>query len=204
MDADKIGQNRELFYRILKGTGRRGVDEVLSHLEELGFFTAPASTRFHGAEDGGLLQHSLNVWQEAGVIWRIQVGMRPEIETLVPEESIAIAALLHDVCKAEVYVREIKHRKNAQGRWEDYVGYGVDYSGFPMGHGEKSVIQLMKWGLELTDAEMLAIRWHMGAFNVPLHSAEEMNCLTKAKERHPLVAIISAADGLASYILETH
>ena len=202
MNNDEIEQMKAQFCQLLRGTERPGVEAVLAQLEALGFFTAPASTRFHGAEPGGLLQHSLNVCQEAMLIRLMQIRLRPEVETLVPEASVVIATLLHDVCKAEVYKQEIRHRKNAQGRWEDYLGYTADYSSFPMGHGEKSVVQLMRWGLELTEAEMLAIRWHMGAFNVPFQSPEENNCLSQAKEKHPLVPIVSAADSLASYVLE--
>ena len=203
MKPEELENNKKIFVDTLKETGRSGIDNVLVNLEELGFFTAPASTRFHGAEEGGLLQHSINVWQEAWCIRTVQMKIRPDLAELVPESSVAIAALLHDVCKAEIYVKEKKFRKNEQGRWEDYIGYGVDYSSFPMGHGEKSVVQLLRWGLKMTDAEMLAIRWHMGAFNIPFQSSEMGTCLTKAKERHPLVSIISSADELASYILES-
>ncbi|MCQ2395249.1 MAG: TraI domain-containing protein [Kiritimatiellae bacterium] len=202
MTPEEIDSLKKQYCAILLGTQRPGMENVLTQLEALGFFSAPASTRFHGAEPGGLLLHSLNVYQEAVVIRMMQIKFRPEIEAQVPEASVAIAALLHDVCKAEVYRQEIRHRKNANGKWEDYLGYTADYSSFPMGHGEKSVVQLLRWGLDLTDAEMLAIRWHMGAFNLPFHCAEESNSLSSAKEKSPLVSIISAADELATYLLE--
>ena len=202
MTLQEIEPLKSQFCAILRSTNRPGVEAVLAELEKLGFFEAPASTRFHGAEPGGLLLHVLNVYQEATLIRLMQIKLRPELEAQIPEASVAIAALLHDVCKAEVYKTEIKHRKNALGRWEDYTGYAVDYSAFPMGHGEKSVVRLLRWGLELTEAEMLAIRWHMGAFNIPFQSSEENTCLTNAKEKHPLVSIIAAADSLASYLLE--
>lgn len=202
MTPEEIDSLKKQYCAILLGTQRPGMANVLAQLEVLGFFSAPASTRFHGAEPGGLLVHSLNVYQEAVVIRMMQIKFRPEIEAQVPEASVAIAALLHDVCKAEVYRQEIRHRKNANGRWEDYLGYTADYSSFPIGHGEKSVVRLLRWGLDLTEAEMLAIRWHMGAFNLPFHSAEESNSLTSAKEKSPLVSIISAADELATYLLE--
>lgn len=202
MTPEEIDSLKKQYCAILLGTQRPGMANVLAQLEALGFFSAPASTRFHGAEPGGLLVHSLNVYQEAVVIRMMQIKFRPEVEAQVPEASVAIAALLHDVCKAEVYRQEIRHRKNANGRWEDYLGYTADYSSFPIGHGEKSVVRLLRWGLDLTEAEMLAIRWHMGAFNLPFHSAEESNSLTSAKEKSPLVSIISAADELATYLLE--
>ena len=97
-------EDKERFCGILKATGRTGIDRALAGLEELGFFAAPASTRFHGSEPGGggLLKHSLNVYDPARVLREVVVKMCPAIEPKVPVESIAITALLHDVCKAEV------------------------------------------------------------------------------------------------------
>lgn len=192
---------RERFEELLKTTGRAGVDKVLAGLEELGFFSAPASTRFHGCVPGGLLKHSLNVYDQARVIREIEVKMCPEIEPKVPVESIVVTALLHDVCKAEVYKEIEKFRKDKDGKWEKYKTYGVDHSDFPMGHGEKSVVRLLRWGLELTDDEMLAIRWHMGAFDLS-DSAEARGSFSTAGEKTPLLPILIAADGLASHIVE--
>ena len=192
---------RTRFEELLKTTGRAGVDKVLAGLEELGFFSAPASTRFHGCVPGGLLKHSLNVYDQARVIREVEVKMCPEIEPKVPVESIVVTALLHDVCKAEVYKEVEKFRKDKDGKWEKYKAYGVDHSDFPMGHGEKSVVRLLRWGLELTDDEMLAIRWHMGAFDLS-DSAEARGSFSAAGEKTPLLPILIAADGLASHIVE--
>lgn len=192
--------DRERFEEALRATGRTGVDRVITELDALGFFTAPASTRFHLAEPGGLLKHSLNVYDQARVIGRIEAQIRPDIADRLPEASLAIVALLHDVCKAEIYKSEIKHRK-VDGKWEDYTGYGVDFSGLPLGHGEKSVIRLLRWGFELTDDEMIAIRWHMHAWDLA-DSPEARGNLTKASEACPLLAVLIAADGLASHIQE--
>ena len=114
-----------------------------------------------------------------------------------------MTTLLHDVCKAEIYKRAIKRRKNEQGFWEDYEGYDVDYSNFPVGHGEKSVIVLLQAGLELTKEEILAIRWHMSAWDLPFQSYELMGSLNAAREKTPLIGILQAADGLAANVLET-
>jgi len=193
---------KERFIEELKKTGRVGVDRVIAGLEELGFFTAPASTRFHGSVPGGLLNHSLNVYDEALVIRESQLKFRPELAEKLPVASIAIAALLHDVCKAEVYKEVEKFRKDKEGKWEKYTTYGVDYSALPLGHGEKSVIRLLRWGLELTDDEILAIRWHMQGFDLS-DSPEAKGCFTAAGDKCPLLAVLIAADGLASRILET-
>ena len=95
-----------------------------------------------------------------------------------------------------------KWRKDAQGRWESYRGYEVDYSDLPVGHGEKSVIMLLRWGLRMTDDEILAIRWHMDAWDVSFQSSEAKSNISTAKGMCPLLSVVKAADGLASFILE--
>lgn len=195
-------ENKDRFIEALKATGRNGVDAVLAGLEGLGFFDAPASTRFHGAEKGGLLAHSLNVYDQAMALRGMEIGLSPSLAEELPEASVAIAALLHDVCKAEVYKAVEKFRKDKDGKWEKYTTYGVDYSDFPMGHGEKSVIRLLRLGLEMTDEEMLAIRWHMSAFDMS-DSPEARGNYAAAGDKSPLVTLISCADTLASHLVET-
>ena len=200
--AIDVQANKDRFCEILRRPGRAGVETVLAELDQLGFFSAPASTRFHLAEEGGLCQHSLNVYDEAMLVKVLQCRLRPNLEPKLNDVSVAVAALLHDVCKAEVYKTEIKHRK-VNGKWEDYLGYVPDYSALPLGHGEKSVIRLLRWGFELTDEEMMAIRWHMHAWSLS-DSPEDGANFNKANERCPLLAVLIAADGLAAHILETH
>ncbi len=190
------------FVNILKATGRGGVENVLAKLDALGFYEAPASTRFHGAHPGGLLQHSLNVYDEAMVIREVQLRLNPNIGARLPLDSIAITALLHDVCKAEIYKLQQKWKKNVSGQWESYNGYAVDYSTFPLGHGEKSVIRLLRYGLEMTDDEIMAIRWHMSGFDLAFQSPEIRANYGAASDMCPLLAVLRAADGLASHILE--
>ena len=195
--------NKEQFIEILSGTGRKGIDQVLAKLEETGFYEAPASTKFHLSCKGGLLEHSLNVY-EAAMFLREQILLRrPEMEAELPADSVAICALLHDTCKADIYKEGILSRKNANGYWEKYLGFSVDYStGLPLGHGEKSVIMLLSWGLELTPEEMLAIRWHMTAWDLPMQSPEHKESLNAAKAKTPLVSLIQSADGIATGLLE--
>lgn len=126
--------------------------------------------------------------------------VQPELQ--VKEESVIIASLLHDVCKADVYKLGKKWRKDEQGRWEQYDAYEVDYSNFPMGHGEKSVMMLLMCGLRLEQDELLAIRWHMGAWNLAFQNFEDKNCLSAAANKYPLVTIIQTADNLSSHVLE--
>ena len=194
---------KEQFIEILNGTKRAGMENVISKLEETGFFNAPASTKFHLSCKGGLLEHSFNVYRAALMVREQVIKARPELEEQLPLDSIAICALLHDTCKCDIYKEGILSRKNADGYWEKYVGYQVDYSaGLPIGHGEKSVIILLSWGLELTPEEMLAIRWHMSAWDMPLQSPEHKESFNAAKAKSPLVSLIQTADGIASGLLE--
>ena len=193
--------DRKTFESALWTTRRRGIENVLAGLESLGFYEAPASTRFHGSVRGGLLQHSLAVHEEAVAIREVQIRLCPAMKDRLPPDSVAIAALLHDVCKADVYMEMEKFRKDKDGRWEQYKTYGVDYSAFPLGHGEKSVIMLLRWGLEMTDDEIMAIRWHMSAFDLAFQSPESRQNYSAASDKCPLLAVLRAADGLASHIV---
>ena len=202
MAIDKASNNKYLAEK-LRATGREGIEVVLTKLyKEHGFFQAPASSAFHLNEEGGLVQHSINVYECAMKIRDMVVAQKPELAERLTDDSIAIAGLLHDVCKSDVYQLKEKFRKDANGRWETYTGYDVDYSRFPMGHGEKSVIMLLQMGLDLTDDEMMAIRWHMSAWDLPFQSNEEKSSLNAAREKCPLLTVIQAADGIASGILE--
>ena len=163
---------------------------------------APASTNFHGNYEGGLADHSLNVYTAAMRLRATALSLNPSLEEELPEDSIAIASLLHDVCKADVYMEVKKKRQNSFGRWEEYDGYTVDYSNFPVGHGEKSVIILLRLGLDLTDAEIAAIRWHMTAWDLPFQCREALGNLNAAKDKYPLCSILQLADGFASSLME--
>lgn len=187
---------------LLKATERERIDKVIDYLQNKSdYFTAPASTTFHGNYPGGLAEHSLNVYNVAMRIKTVMIEMNPELANRINNESIAIVTLLHDLCKTNVYKIEKKNRK-VNGTWIEMDAYGVDYSKFPLGHGEKSVIMLLSLGFPLTRDEMLAIRWHMAAWELPFQSSEAKSNLNAAREQCPLLAVLQAADGLASSLLE--
>ena len=148
------------------------------------------------------MQHSWNVCNTALMLREQMIQMKPELAERLSEDSVIIASLLHDVCKSNIYKETILNRKNDQGVWEKVPGYDVDYSALPLGHGEKSVIMLLALGLKLTRDEMLAIRWHMTAWELAFQSAEQKGNLQKAREIAPLCVLIQAADGLSSALLE--
>lgn len=189
------------FIEILKTANRKGLDNVITGLDKIGFFNAPASAKHHCAFDGGLCFHSINVYDQAIRILKIEQELNPEFVKGIKSENIIIAALLHDVCKAEVYKKVEKFRKDKDGKWEKYFAYDHDYSAMPLGHGEKSVIRLLRMGLELTSDEILAIRWHMANWEMP-DTIEAKGNFGAATDRCPLLSIIIAADELATWVSE--
>ena len=171
----------------------------MEFLEKSDFFTAPSSTRFHGAYEGGLVQHSLNVYHCLK-----DYLSRPRTKELYgmdySEETIALVALLHDICKVNFYTVELRNRKNDEtGQWEKVPFYTVDDK-LPYGHGEKSVYILSGYFYgedRLTREEAFAIRYHMG-FSGP----EDNYVIGKALEMYPLALALNVADMEASYYLE--
>ena len=199
----EIEANKREFIELLKSTGREGVDDLIEYLDDgkNRFFNAPASTRFHLNEEGGLLQHSLNVCHAALELREVTIKMRPDLEPELPRDSVIIASLLHDICKSDIYVPVIKKVK-VNGIWTEEPGWDVDYSNLPLGHGEKSAMMALWGGLDITKEELLAIRWHMAAWDLPFQSPEEKNSLNTARDRYPLCSLINLADGIAANLVE--
>ncbi len=188
MSAINVNGAKERFCSILRATDRENIDYVIEDLESWGFFEAPASSQGHGAYPGGLLEHSLNVYDSAMATRRDLIAMRPDLEKELPEASVAISALLHDICKSNFYKLSRKKKRN---EIHDEI--------FPVGHGEKSVIMLLQSGLDLTDEEIYAIRWHMGPWNL---SRDDERFYRQAGKQSPLQPLIHAADTIASALLE--
>ncbi len=190
------------FCERLRQTGREGVENIISMLEELGFFVAPASTRFHLNREGGLLEHSVNVCDAALDIREMAIKRKPAMKERLPEESVVIAALLHDVCKADIYKPASNKMKIAAKLMPGASPYSLDYGGLLLGHGEKSVIMLLQNGLKMTDDEIIAIRWHMSAWDLSFQSGSSLGNYGKAKNSCQLLTVIQCADEIASSIME--
>lgn len=173
-----------------KNISRRGAEKLLEWMETTDFFTAPASTRFHAAYEGGLLQHSLNVYNVL-----IAKHYDPATDDL---ESFTIVSLLHDLCKAGYYTVSYRNSKNANGEWEKVPFYTVDDQ-FPYGHGEKSVYLIERF-LRLKTEEAVAIRWHMGGFDDSARAGSFG--LANAYEKYPLAVKLHLADLEATYLHE--
>lgn len=198
--------NVERFESLLSSCKRDGVDKLLKYIRKSDFYTAPASTRYHSCHEGGLLEHSLNVYDclKEKISSPIWVNA---LKDTVGEESIIICALLHDMCKTSFYTTEVKNRKvySENGKkkdsmglydWESYNAYTIDDK-FPYGHGEKSV-EMIQHFIQLSTIEKMAIRWHMG-FTEP---KESWNTLTSAIKANPFVLALHQADLEATYLLE--
>lgn len=189
------------FLTIYKDIRRPGADKLLAWLESTDFFTAPAGAKHHGAHAGGLVVHSLNVWNRLREITLRDTIDGKAILDLTPEtnETVAILALLHDVCKVGVYHTETKRRRNPDtGTWEDYQAYTFR-DPFPLGHGEKSLYLIAKH-MDLTEEEALAIRWHMGAYDAAARS--DLRNLSAAMAMTPWVWRLQEADMCAAHIDE--
>lgn len=197
-----MAANRRRYEELLRGTGREGVEECLEELDHLGFFASPASTRFHLCREGGLVEHSLNTCDAALKIRDDMIALDPTVAPQLTRESVVIAALLHDICKADIYRPAVKKVRDQFGTLKDVAGFDVDFSHFPIGHGEKSVIVALLSGIALTNDEMLAIRWHMAAWDVAFQNPETRSNVNQARLQTPLCSVIQAADTLAANILE--
>jgi len=193
-------QTRENFNKALIYIKREGLNELVNWLEtETDFFTAPASTQYHGNYEGGLLEHSMIVTRFALHNFNFIVKLKPELEEL--RESVILCALFHDVCKTNYYFLEKKWYKDEDNKWKDYIGY-VTRDVFPMGHGEKSIYLISKF-VKLTDTEVMAIRWHMGATepSVSIPNNAHYYAYNEAIN-NPIVRLIHCADMLAMTIEE--
>lgn len=188
---------KEEFLEIYKNNiTREGADKLLEYLlsDKSDFFTAPASTRFHGAYEGGLLEHSLNVYH-CLKDYLSRERTKNVYGMNYSEETIAVAALLHDICKVNFYKVDYRNAKNDKGQWEKVPYYAIDDK-LPYGHGEKSVYIITGF-MRLSREEAFAIRYHMG-----FSANDDPNQVGKSFEMFPLAFALSVADMEASYYLE--
>ena len=183
----------EIFSNNIK---REGSEKLLEWLLNTDFFIAPASTKFHNAFEGGLCEHSINVYKRLLKLWNDEQTNIPELKTHTPE-SIAICGLLHDLCKTNLYAVEFRNVKK-DGAWIQTPYYTVK-DNLPYGHGEKSVY-IISGFMRLTRDEAMAINWHMGGFDSRVKGGDYS--LSTAFEMHPLATLTHIADIEATYFDE--
>ena len=174
---------------------RDGADKLLEYLfsPQSDFFTAPASTRFHGSYAGGLVEHSVNVYHcLKDYLSRERVRSVYRME--YTEETVAVAALLHDVCKINCYRPGTRNVKE-DGVWRTVDTFEYD-DRMPYGHGEKSVY-IISGFMRLSREEAFAIRYHMG-----FSGTEDIRNVGASFEQFPLSFALCTADMEATYFLE--
>ena len=187
---------KEEFIEIFKEkVTRPGADALLNYLENKSdFFTAPASARYHLACEGGLCEHSLNVYH-----CLVDYLQRERVQELYgleyPAESVALVSLLHDVCKIGCYKPSTRNVKGEDGKWTQVPTFTYE-DPLPYGHGEKSVY-VVNGFVRLTREEAMAIRWHMG-----FSGTEDSRLVGRAFAKYPLAFALSVADMEATYFLE--
>ena len=180
-DIQTVTEDEKRFREILESVGRKGTEEFLHYLKSNGFFIAPGSVTYHSNWKGGLANHSLKVYDYAMMFREEMLKKDPSLESELDPDSIAVTALLHDVCKMDEY--DIKSdgtpvHKNPR------APFGV--------HGDKSVVFIIYHGYHLEGDEIVAIRWHMGSKHIK-DSMEKRIC-EDAKKDFALLRLIIRAD----------
>lgn len=190
---EKLESLTDEFNELLLSTNREGIDSLLHWLQsDTDFYTAPASTQFHGAFVGGLLLHSL-------AVYKYLKNFTKALDS-VKEDTVILSGLLHDLCKVNFFTRQVRNVKiPGEKRWEEEESFAIDDT-LPMGHGEKSVYLAMKF-IKLTDEEALAIRWHMGGYDDAARAFISGKAQSNAFRKYPLAAALNIADMYVTYIL---
>lgn len=183
-------EKKEKFIELLKGTKREGIEELIAWLETTDFFTAPASTKYHGACEGGLLIHSLSVYAALNVL-RTNLTNFNDLN----EDSVIIVSLLHDICKANCYVVDYRNVK-VNGEWTKQPYYKFEEEFKFGGHGSKSMYLASKF-IKLTDEEAAAINTHMGSWDMSSYSNP-----SGVYENNLLAFALHMADEMATYVIK--
>ena len=174
---------------------REGAQKLLDWLSRTDFFTAPASAKFHNAFEGGLVLHSLNVFDR--LLREVKEEYGENFNDKYSMETITVCALLHDICKVNFYKKEIRNVKE-NGEWVPKTFYTVEDE-LPYGHGEKSVY-IVSGFIKLTRSEAMAINWHMGGFDTRVKGGDYS--LSAAFYSYPLALLLHIADNKAAYLDE--
>ena len=195
--SDRVAENKNRFMEIYKThIKREGADRLLTYLEKSDFFTAPSSTRFHCSYEGGLCEHSLNVY-DCLKDYLSREFVRNRYNLNPSEEKIAIVALLHDLCKVNTYVVSMRNKKDENGQWVQVPFYEFKEKFNYGSHGGKSIFIIQEF-MKLDPEEQVAINCHMGAYDrMPGDFS-----LNNAYAQFPLALALHIADVESTVILE--
>lgn len=195
-----MSQNlQEQFLAIARNDIRReGIEDLLKYLQESDFFEAPASTKYHGSYEGGLVQHCIDVYNALHDELSFIYG--DNYLGVYSEETIAIVSLFHDLCKVGRYKAGTRNVKDpVTKQWHEEPTYFYNDEAFEMGHGAASVYTVQKF-INLEDFEAQAIFWHMGAYDISNYS--NLNGLSSAFEKNTLAFALHRADMMATYVID--
>lgn len=184
---EQLEINKTTIINLLSSTERPGIDKLITWLQETDFFTAPASTKYHLAVSGGLAQHSLNVYKLLKK--KVDSGL-----ISIPDDTVIITALLHDICKANFYSVQKRNRK-IDGVWQEIEEWGVDDK-LPLGHGDKSCY-LIQCFIRLKSEEYAMIRYHMGR-----EGDGNGDPFSKCAAKFPALVALHTSDIESAFILE--
>ena len=179
----------DIYKNLLLSTKRKGIENLIQWLDNSDFKVAPASTRYHSNHEGGLLEHSLNVYNEC-------IRQKDLIKLFnIPQDTLIITSLLHDICKVNYYKMDVRNVKK-NGAWVQEPYYTVDDM-FPMGHAEKSIIIAQQF-IQLSEVEIAMIRAHMGGF-----VSDNYFTPSAVYNKYPEAIVLHNADLIATYVLES-
>lgn len=209
LDNNQIEKNKQEFLSEINKVSRPGLDKLVEWLcsedpKDCDFFIAPSSTMYHGNYKGGLCEHSLNVLKclrELVPMYQKLMVSRGKSPVKITDEEMIVTALLHDLCKIQFYIPQVKSAKKDDGTWFKYDGWDIN-DRFPFGHGEKSCFLVQRF-MMLTGIEALAIRWHMGFAEISNQlDYTHKSAFNKAWDICPLAFLLHEADSMASFLLE--
>jgi hypothetical protein len=191
--------NQEYIIQLLNSIKRDGIDKLCNYLIKSDFFTAPTSSRYHGAYEGGLAEHCINVYNSLTYLYDNLIETETLILPKISSDSIIIVSILHDMCKINTYHPGSRNVKDKiTGQWESVPTFDREPL-LPMGHAGKSVFMSQQF-IKLSVEEALAIYWHMGAYD--LSNYNTMNEIGQAYREQLLALLLHQADMTAAYILE--
>ncbi|MCQ2482120.1 MAG: HD domain-containing protein [Clostridia bacterium] len=187
ISEEELENNKNTIINLLLSTNRPGMERLVKWLGDTDFFTAPASTKYHLACNGGLAQHSLNVYNL--LKQKVESGLID-----IPSDTVIITALLHDICKANFYSVQKRNRK-IDGAWKEVEEWGVDDK-LPLGHGDKSCY-LVQCFIPLKSEEYAMIRYHMGR-----ESDGSNDPFSKCAAKFPSLVALHTSDIESAFIVE--
>lgn len=209
LSNEQIESNKQNFESILRKVAQlnpdraKSIEDIIKYLEQTDFFKAPASTKYHQGYAGGLCEHSLGVYN-----YLVKIIKDNDIQN-IPEESIIVTALLHDLCKIGMYIPYVQghYKKDENGKdvllngkkqWVEEDGYAINPNlSFHAGHSAKSIFFINQF-LKLTAEEYEAIYWHMGAFDTGNYSSA--NDMSRCFEQNKLAFALHMADMYDAYL----